>query len=1059
VSKSVETAARARAAKLWRNVLLGGASTVAVAAFAAPGFAQDVAGGDESNAIVVTGIRASLERSMDIKRNADGVVDAITSEDIGKFPDTNLAEAMQRITGVSINRVNGEGSQITARGFGSEFNLVTLNGRAMPTATITTIGGGDGADFATGTTRQFDFSNIAAEGISGLEVYKTGRADLPTGGIGATVNVKTFKPLDAQDGFHATLGAKAVYDTTVVTGDTVTPEASGLLSFKDSNSKFGVSLFGSYQKRDSASAGATSNAWNVQSASSFLSSSALLATPHTVNNAPTDPNQLVTFPNDSRYIFAEDSRERTNGNLTVQFQPIPELRLTADAFYAKNDRVTQRSEQTNWFNRPFNVVTFSDDPVATALFLHETIGGVKDMDWEQELRSSEDTLSSLGFNADWVHDKFSAVFDAHSSRAWSGPNSSNGTTSTLVSIAAPVVAAHSLDVSSGFPVQRVTINDALKGPGMPGVPAGFGTNPNGVLDIGDVGSQVARTNAARTTNLINQVQAKFGYEFAEGAKLSFGADYRDSTFASNDVQTSQTLGDWGVGFPGDVQKYAPGIIQQFCMACQFHQYTPGDAQIAFRGNAIALYNALVPVYDNPSSAVFNAKNPIAVTPSFNEVGEKVLALYGQVNWKGDFAGMPANLLMGVRYENTDVTSMSDIAPPSAIKWQADNDFISVPGPNLSLSSKASYDNLLPSADFSLEFLPNVIGRLSFSDTIARPNYNFLFGGPGAEIIPFNNPVNRPTALAGMAVATSGDPGLKPLESENFDLSFEWYFAKSSYVSIGFFDKRVKNFIGTGVDTRTLYGLRDPSSGAAGTRSGAALAMLDANNMEHSDVNLFTATALIDQFGSATAQTTLASHLLPPVPGQKNQLAQAFIDQTLTAYDVLPNSSDPLFQFQVTHPINNHEGDVDGVELAFQHFFGDTGFGIQANYTYVDGDVKANVTADPNVDQFALLGLSDTANATLIYEKYGVSARLSYNWRDQFLAAVNTNGGNRNPLFVDPFGELDMNVSYDITPSFQVSFEGINLTSESLRTHARSQDAFVQVQELGPRYLFGARYKF
>jgi TonB-dependent receptor len=330
----------------------------------------------------------------------------------------------------------------------------------------------------------------------------------------------------------------------------------------------------------------------------------------------------------------------------------------------------------------------------------------------------------------------------------------------------------------------------------------------------------------------------------------------------------------------------------------------------------------------------------------------------------------------------------------------------------------------------------------------------LFGGPGAEIVPFNNPINRPTVLGGIASATSGSPGLLPLESQNFDLSFEYYFAKSSYVSIGFFDKRVKNFVGTGVTVENLYGLRDASSGAPGTRSGTALTMLDTNHLEHSDVNLFTATALIDQFGAAAAQTMLASHIA------NNQLDQGFIDQTLTLYDVLPNASDPLLQFSVTHPVNNREGDIDGVELAFQHFFGDTGFGIQANYTYVAGDVNADVNSDPNVDQFALLGLSDTANATLIYEKHNVSARLSYNWRDQFLAQVNTNGsGNRNPLFVDPFGEVDVNVSYDITPSFQVSFEGLNLTSESLRTHARSDVAYVQVQELGPRYLFGARYKF
>ncbi len=88
---------------------------------------------------MVTGIRGSLERAMDIKRDSAGVVDAISAEDMGKFPDTNLAESLQRNTGVSINRVNGEGSEVTVRGFGGGFNLVTLNGRQMPSANVGTI--------------------------------------------------------------------------------------------------------------------------------------------------------------------------------------------------------------------------------------------------------------------------------------------------------------------------------------------------------------------------------------------------------------------------------------------------------------------------------------------------------------------------------------------------------------------------------------------------------------------------------------------------------------------------------------------------------------------------------------------------------------------------------------------------------------------------------------------------------------------------------------------------------------------------------------------------------
>ena len=113
--------------------------------------------------VVVTGIRASLRKSIDLKRDGQGVVDAISAEDIGKFPDTNLAESLQRITGVSIDRSNGEGQFVTVRGFGPEYNLVVLNGRQLPTSTI---GDGNGAP----GSRSFDFANLASEGIASLEV-------------------------------------------------------------------------------------------------------------------------------------------------------------------------------------------------------------------------------------------------------------------------------------------------------------------------------------------------------------------------------------------------------------------------------------------------------------------------------------------------------------------------------------------------------------------------------------------------------------------------------------------------------------------------------------------------------------------------------------------------------------------------------------------------------------------------------------------------------------------------------------------------------------------------
>src|SRR5258708_40211207 len=136
--------------------------------------ATNAAPAESLEEVLVTGLRQSLVTSESIKRETPGVVDAITAEDIGKFPDTNLAESIQRIPGVTIDRLNNEGSRVTVRGFGPEFNMVTLNGRSMP--------GNTGPNTAS-ASRAFDFENISADGVSGITVYKTGRADVPSGGI------------------------------------------------------------------------------------------------------------------------------------------------------------------------------------------------------------------------------------------------------------------------------------------------------------------------------------------------------------------------------------------------------------------------------------------------------------------------------------------------------------------------------------------------------------------------------------------------------------------------------------------------------------------------------------------------------------------------------------------------------------------------------------------------------------------------------------------------------------------------------------------------------------
>lgn len=619
--------------------------------------AQDAAVQNAEADIIVTGVRASLDRAIDIKRNSSGVVDAISAEDIGKFPDTNLAESLQRITGVSIDRVNGEGSQVTVRGFGGGFNLVTLNGRALPSANVTSVGGDQNADYSSGTSRSFDFGNLASEGVSTLEVYKTGRAAIPSGGIGASINVVTRKPLDAREaGFSGTIGVKALYDTSVEKSLSdpakITPEASGLLSWRDENEVFGVSIFGSYQKRNFSTRGATVNNWNIRRYSQFADPANGFVNANTqISNAPTDPNTLVSVPNDSSYYYSQGSRERINGSAVMQFRPTEMLTFTADALFAQNKQREQRASQGNWFNRPFAQVEFDGNPVvATTSYLQENIAGVKDAAFEQAERGVRNRLQDYGLNAKWeINDRVTLSIDGHTGLAQSSPDNPNGVSSTLVGLGAPIVASQSADFSGVIPVQSITINDALRG------------NGNGVLDLGDLGSQMGRTVSSAQRQRLNEIRADLGWELDDGgSRFDVGANYRTSKMRQTRTQTQQTLGDWGISNVGDIASVAPGVLQEYCLVCKFDNFDAkgqGATLTAFQGSAVDLYNALSPYYAQRGNA-------IGITQQEdNRVKEDIWSAYGQLTWKGELAGRPASLVVGARYERTKVRSTSLVAVP------------------------------------------------------------------------------------------------------------------------------------------------------------------------------------------------------------------------------------------------------------------------------------------------------------------------------------------------------------------------------------------------------------
>jgi TonB-dependent receptor len=962
---------------------------------------KDAPGNVPSKDIVITGIRASLRQSMDIKKNAQGVVDAISAEEMGKFPDTNLAESLQRITGVSIDRSNGEGSFVTVRGFGPEYNLVLLNGREMPTSSLSG-GGGEPPN-----SRAFDFGNLASEGIAAVEVYKSGRVTLPTGGIGSTINILTPRPLD-RPGMRGSFSARAVLDTSQNGHNDITPEFSGIFSDTFADNRVGILLTGSYQRRKSST-----NQANVGWRDGYLGSEnnwgSLPNNDKQINRpGPTDVYQVQQ---NASYDLNDIDRTRINGQAVLQFRPLDNLTGTLDYTYSQNTVETRNSNVGVWFNFGDVSSEWTDGPVAGPIFYSEhfchagvdpNCGLGKDLSYSGSLTSNRSINNSLGANLAWnPFERLHLQLDAHHSTAESKPNNKYGSNMS-VGNAVFGIADQTVNYENYLPVINVNM--------YPEVDA---LDPANITPTG---------NAFRNAyfkDRINQGQLKGNWDF-DGSFLDsvdFGVSYVDNKIRSafgvlqndtwggagpasdipDDIFTLQTLPD---KFPGLSGSNDPAMIQSF-YSFDFERM-------------VDLINGLYGTCTSPLTGTPSGVGCLAKFTTDRRIAEKTLAPYLQANMVFDLFQQPSHLRAGVRYERTTIDSSALVPVPSGTQWVAENEFnLIYTGESDFTTLKGKYHEWLPAVDFDVEPIHNVKLRASYSHTITRPDYASMQGGLSLDGL----------FRVGGGTGSQGNPNLLPYKSKNIDLSAEWYYGPLSYLSVGYFHKDVSNFISTTRVDETAFGLRTP---VGGPRYLAALAALGSNA---------TAGAIRDYIVANYPNTVITTST-----GQK-------LIQTLP--------EDPLLNFQINTPTNSDQkAKIYGWEFNVQHSFWHTGFGVIANYTIVNGSAKYNNALPASVPQFALVGLSNSANAVLFYDKGGIQARLAYNWRDKFLA-----GAGPNPSYVEAYGQLDGSASYEFMKGITAFVEGINLTGASRRGHMRHKNNVTFVSPGFARYTAGIRFAF
>ncbi|MFP5390245.1 MAG: TonB-dependent receptor [Gammaproteobacteria bacterium] len=975
----------------------------ACAAFA-PAYAQTAgaaADAGEPQKVVVTGIRAAMQSTMNLKRNADGFVDGIVAEDIGKFPDTNLAESLQRISGVSIDRNLGEGARVTVRGVGPDLNMVLLNGRQMPTSAIDNLNG-----------RSFDFGNLASESISQLQVYKSSRADTPPGGIGATINVMTARPFD-RPGMQASVGVKAVYDESnnrlpgdVKTGKTLTPEVSGIYS--NTFGMFGVSISASHQVRNSGENNALipngyvgpylgSESTNVERLTP--------AFPGAIKNYP-DPTDIYMWPHNANYNVRGTHRERTNGQLTFQFKPNADLLTTLDYTYSQNKVHGKYNEMSVWFNNGASAGEYSDGPVAAPLQYRSDISyrqvAPEDLSNNGGDYGTKSTNNSIGINQQWkVNPGLKLTLDAHHSTAVSERDSPFGTGNDLAT-AQFNRKATTVDFTQYMPVVGVEVTD-----------------PNAPHKV--TGSWF---NDGYQKMTVDQIQIGGRQSLFEKSTLNFGLS--TTKVKNHSIYKQVQSPTWGGA--GD-QPYDQSLWHTNSLPQYFGELggsgSPNLLQTLYTFDFAAMRDAAIKNTGNAANYTATLTNP----DWDRQTQEKSKSLYLQLNTDWEIAGMPAHTGIGARYEKTDVVSTTLSTVPTSVVWKSQNEFSVVSTGQAFVTGTGSYHHVLPSLDFDIDPRSDLKLRASYGETIGRPLYDQIIASTS---------LSNQAGVTGVT-GNAGNPGLKPVKSKNFDVSAEWYYSKQSMASIGLFHKKLNNYAGLSVVQSQQAGLTTPVKGKYWNQAVAG-AGAGGGGCREDDT------------------TCIRNYIFRTFNGQPGVVAKSLTPNGLGVIegDITGQPGDPAIVTRVTTPVNEKGDKLKGAEFNIQHMFGTSGFGIQANYTLVKSGLKFNNTGLGN--QFALVGMSDSANLVGIYEDANFTVRAAYNWRDKFLVTPADNS-NPNPRYRDAYGQLDVSVGYNINKNLSVQFEGINLTDETVRDYGRAETLVLNAIQQGPRYMLSARYKF
>ena len=849
-----------------------------------------------------------------------------------------------------------------------------------------------------------DFEDVNASIISSVEVTKASEAKTIEGSVGGTINLRTIRPLELEE----TLGSVRVQiEDSSLTSDGSKPRYSGAWGDKWTTDagEFGVVISGSVTEQEAVSFRPRTDRDNI-------------ASPVGANPAEFLGIQFLVQEQEN------DDYDTTNLATTFEWAPNDNLKFHMDVIINEQERSRDQyrlqasgvsSLRQLSIPTAFETVDFGVGPGRFPAALAGTLEPDLDNDDDDpNLRFSSETNSRVtdsdvfSIGGEWQNDRLTASFELSSSNSDTvSPNLS--TTLNFINPNCP------LDGSSNDNCVPF-IYDLSGGTLSFGVnyDSPFAPDPSDLLDPANVVLDQVSVDRNTNENSEDALRIDFSYEldWKSVSSVDFGYRYNESSSKFEDI------GDRIGGFSKMVDSPNGTMFAELLVAGPTN-YNAGDGRELYirnfllldpdrsfsdpEGTIAILQNAVI-AHDPDSPDILNLRSS---ENAFYDVSEETSALYAQANFEhGIFRGN-----FGLRWIETEVDSVA-FGPADAN------------GVRSLTSTKGKYDFVLPRLNVVATVRDDLLVRMGYGSDIRRPGFNNL--NTGFTFDPSEN-----------ASVSLGNPGLEPEEVDSFDISAEWYFAPSAVVSVGYFTKDRTNIFGQDFE-------------------GALLTPSD---------EFFADGFVRETDPSCPGGGIFNPEVVPNVLGDPTQ--------TGMCVDFTQPGNDPATTTQ------------SGIELAFQYdlsSFEDSlgwasGFGVIANYTMQDfkGGSEVDTTSgrgktvlgDVSIDRGLLDFSEDAYNFTVFYEKYGVSARMRYTWREgfrtnDFAGGANTSGSSTFsfPVHTLDRGQLNASINYDVNDQLNVGLEVVNLTEEGIDQHCVSETGplcFVSIPDR--RITAGVSYRF